>query len=329
MANLYCAPTKQVAPIIVPGAPGSFDEFWVAVHSIVKSASTFYAYYNAWNNAQNKKLGLATSTDGIAWTKYGTPVLPLGAPGAWDDGDIGAPCVWIENTTWYMLYCGAHAASTNYKIGLATSTDGVTWSKSESNPVFSPSSPGAWDSGAVLSGTCMLKEGSTYKLYYWGWPSGGFNTYPYWKIGLATSTDRITWTRHPYNPILAGGGADTWNVGVLEPHVLKLGDWYYMWYQGNAIGGLDDYSAVGVAISPDGVNWTKYPLNPVIPHGQPGDWDSNWAEAPILIEVTRGQWYLYYSGSRGSAATPRMAEGYGVFPPDFMIFNRSRGTIIG
>lgn len=106
-----------------------------AVHGgVSKINGTYYAYMG---NAAiaNQSLDQWTSSNGVNWVKANVGVLSVGSAGDWDAEGIDNPFVWEENGTWYMLYTGANASNV-YAIGLATSPDGVTWTKYGSNPII-------------------------------------------------------------------------------------------------------------------------------------------------------------------------------------------------
>jgi hypothetical protein len=75
--------------------------------------------------------------DGYVWESTGTTVLESSVDG-WDAGGVWCPIVWIEDGTWYLLYTSRDADLNNVSTGLATSADGITWTKSGSNPVITP-----------------------------------------------------------------------------------------------------------------------------------------------------------------------------------------------
>jgi len=70
---------------------------------------------------------------------HGNPVLTRGGPGAWDEGRVDNPCVvWDADTPshpYWMWYSGRDANNRNGKVGLAMSSDGITWTKRPENPV--------------------------------------------------------------------------------------------------------------------------------------------------------------------------------------------------
>ena len=134
-----------------------------------------------------------TSVDGKVWGSHAA-VLALGAGGTWDDNYLLTPIVWYEageSRPWRMLYSG-YDDSTLYKIGLATSTDGETWQRKDTD--------GNDLAAAVLAYTEHLDLGSLMKVgdVYHMFP----NTISPPRLVLHyTSTDLLTWTADGDNPI--------------------------------------------------------------------------------------------------------------------------------
>jgi predicted GH43/DUF377 family glycosyl hydrolase len=286
-------------PILVSGGGGAWDNGWVHPNSLIDMGNGTYRLYYSANNTPGDSntpdhIGYATSTDGIAWTKYvSNPIVSPGAGGAWDDTKVDHFCVIRESASvWKAWYMGSNGSL--LRIGYATSSDGITWSKSGSNPVLS-STAATWDSAFVVPSKVLFISG-TYYLFYWGGTSTGTQTT--WKIGLATSTDGITWTKSGNNPILSGAGSGDWDAGVLDVDVVHIGNTFFMFYQGNVSSGNN--SAIGIATSTDLINWTRYSTNP-FPRGGGGSWDSDWNEGPTLARIGT-QWMMYYMG-KGSTTT--------------------------
>src|SRR5690606_6864274 len=78
----------------------------------------------------------------------------------------------------------------------ATSTDLVTWE--DRGIALSPSPAPAWDDRAIWTGSIVRHEGTWFWFY-----TALTRADRQQRIGLATSTDLATWTRHPANPLLA------------------------------------------------------------------------------------------------------------------------------
>lgn len=177
--------------------------------------------YRLWyEGGGGRGIGLATSADGIRWTKHGAPVL---APDQeWEAGRVAAPTVVKVGDELWLWYEGGEGAG----IGLATSRDGVEWVRRSAGPVLAADL--AWEGattpgiapGHVGSPSVWLDASQTpprFGLYYSGFvavernpltatPSddatpGERNR----SIGYAASTDGIHWTRADpaINPVVA------------------------------------------------------------------------------------------------------------------------------
>ena len=219
--------TKDPAnPVLDSGDPGSWEE---KINSIVviKDVATYKMWYAAGDGSATIRIGYATSPDGIAWTKYdGHPVLDVGTAGTWDEKQVTTPHVIKDETTYKMWYTGMDNDG-NYGLGYATSPDGIAWTKYNGNPVLTPGASGAWDHYGVLD-PCVLKDGSTYRMWYFGKPEPSVDY-----IGYATSSDGIDWTKDANNPVLEPGAEGEWDdFGVAAPSVILDGDTFKMWYQG-------------------------------------------------------------------------------------------------
>jgi len=120
----------KVGAILERGAAGTWDDYAVHHPCAIKHNGVYYLYYSGDDDVDYavKNIGLATSTDGINWTKYASnPVLSIGA-GTWDSLYLRPSCPILIHGLWYMWYWGF--GGTTHKMGLATSPDLFTWTKS-------------------------------------------------------------------------------------------------------------------------------------------------------------------------------------------------------
>jgi len=93
------------------------------------------------------KIWRLVSNDGISWTRDPVdPVLGPGAAGSFDAGGVETPAVVHFGGRFHMFYTaypievGAPGHSVfDYRVGHATSCDGVTWTRDPANPVVAPS----------------------------------------------------------------------------------------------------------------------------------------------------------------------------------------------
>ena len=267
---------------------GKFDSTALRGNSVICDGGLYKMWYGGYDGNPNK-IGYATSIDGRNWTKQnsGNPVLTWGSSGAWDDSGLYMLYVMKDGSTYKMWYTGQHTA---YKIGYATSSDGIAWTKYASNPVFAGDGSG-FDSSWV-AGASVLKDGSTYKMWYFGNNGGGAGSD---RIGYAWSSDGTTWSRRA-NAVLSTSSGKFDSSSQSHPHVLKINQKYYMYYTG-----YDGSNyRIGVAESWDGINWTKMNSgNAVLTLGV---WDSS-----VLIEHSAVrlayQYYIYYAGGASATTT--------------------------
>lgn len=171
------------------------------------AAGVFKMWYHGGFNSQPRKIGYATSTDGISWTRGNgsLPVLEPGAASSWDESSVADACVIRMGPADYrMWYLGKNAANVE-AVGYATSSDGVSWSKSGSNPVFQSGTAGAWDDGNLF-GLWVVRRPCD-RAGFHGWyvaDDGVVASATATGIGYAWSADGVTWVRGKNNPVLAG-----------------------------------------------------------------------------------------------------------------------------
>jgi predicted GH43/DUF377 family glycosyl hydrolase len=164
--------TKYESNLVLP-LGGSWEAIYVGYPSVIKddSATPDKRYKMWYGGCQAYEVGLwrigyAYSSDGINWTKYeNNPVLDLGANGEWDDVYVEEPSVILDGGTYKMWYAGYDGS--NIRIGYATSLDGISWTKSTSNPVLDLGADGEWDDVRVSNSSVIL-DGGTYRMWYTG-----------------------------------------------------------------------------------------------------------------------------------------------------------------
>ena len=131
----------------------------------------YIMYYNVASmnliDGEIETTGLAYSTDGKYWKRYGEqPVLLSGADGTWDALYAYAWTVIKEDNGYGMWYSGGVSAS-HEGIGYATSSDGINWSKDPDNPVFHVDNSVEWRNIRTYTPS-VIKEGNNYKMWFAG-----------------------------------------------------------------------------------------------------------------------------------------------------------------
>lgn len=211
-------------PVITPSVSG-FDI--ILEHTaVLKDAGGYKMYYSGEPQGWSNRIGLATSSNGIQWQKYGgNPILVPGPSGSWDSQNIMFANVHRVGTTYYLWYSGS-GPDLRHRIGLATSTDGIVWTKHPSNPVLGQGGSGTWDSETLGETNVVLINGVFYMVYTAIGNSG------IQSIGLATSLDGINWQKYSGNPIFTPQGG--WEGSrVANSSVIFRGNKFHMWYSGH------------------------------------------------------------------------------------------------
>ena len=157
--------TKYVGnPIITPPVSES-DPRFILCPTVISNNGHFKMWLPWMDDSGTWSIVNITSTDGISWSNQSSPVLQNGPLGSWDASSVVCPDVVLDNATYRMWYSGEDAARTE-RIGQASSPDGVSWTKSSSNPVLGGGVSGSWDTN-VRHSSVILKD-NAYKVWYEG-----------------------------------------------------------------------------------------------------------------------------------------------------------------
>jgi predicted GH43/DUF377 family glycosyl hydrolase len=224
---------------ILEGGGEYFDSDGVEYCSVLHDEGVYRMYYTGVHGCCGTAIGLATSPDGTHWTKFaGNPVLVPSING-WDSQYVAFPQVYFDGAVYCLYYEGSDGATA--QTGLATSTDGLSWTKSPTNPVLSPGGPGSWDEGFASPGGVFSLGGTRFMLYTSRSASGPQT------IGLAQSLDGISWSKFPGNPVLTGGGVANWDWTIRAGSVVVRENTLQLWYSGDPV--TDGGWATGYATS--------------------------------------------------------------------------------
>ena len=141
---------------------------------------TYHTYHVP---SRSYRVGAATSTDGgVSWTKAPGPVLAPGPPGAFDDGGHGTRCVVrdpAEGGSYLMFVEGVRAGTTaGHSIGVLTSADGVTWTRTSDAAVLAPAEGGG--GGRSLAAEMATDAAANGGGTFGGCDDGGGATAPAW-----------------------------------------------------------------------------------------------------------------------------------------------------
>lgn len=179
--------------------------------SVLRVDGKWFMFYTVAEHGTEDAIALAVSSDGLNWQKRGVVLAP-GPKGTWDSRLVGRPSVLHENGRFRMWYDGqptkedrpAARLEGARAVGLATSPDGVRWTRHSGNPVLQRGI-GAVDVVRSADGYVLLYEGHA-------------------GTGAATSRDGVVWKDRGLAIRLSGTEADRY--GQVTPHLVHTGhDW--------------------------------------------------------------------------------------------------------
>lgn len=272
-------------PLIAVGKPGDFDDTHVLGPAIeIENGRQRLWYCGSQGDRQHRcyRLGLATSVDGKTFEKYpGKPLLEFG------DGkhSVLTPTllrnpdgtVFRENgrlRLWYSSCWLNH--DTRHTLHESSSLDGTSWSP---------------PSRELLEGVyapTLIKDGAVYKLWY-----TDVSARP-WSIRYAESRDGTNW-KPAAEPSLRLDQA--WeHKNLFYPAVVKTGEVYLMWYGSWVNGAPELMTALGFAVSLDGLTWHKHPQNPVFRSAPEREWESHYVTGgETVMRLPDGSYRLWYA----------------------------------
>jgi len=188
---------KHTAPVLQVGAATQWDNGFLEGPSVIKEGGVYKMWYCGYDAVVDgngtdglANIGLATSSDGINWTKHpNNPIFTTGT-NTWDSHYVQDPHVINDNGVYYMWYGGNDVEGYGQQVGLATSNDGIAWTKSPMNPVLQKGSANDWDANTA-SFPSVLKGDNSYEMWYTGKDIAELvenDLDYYWELGYASST---------------------------------------------------------------------------------------------------------------------------------------------
>ncbi len=271
----------------------------------------------------------------VAWHRpTAGACIELGREGEFDSDHLFAPCVMQHGEGYRMFYCGSGPETNRlFKVGIADSGDGLTWTKRPGNPVLA-----FGDQTTSLVTPALLREGRgwvrrengrlrmwvnsvdfntadmIHRLHEttsaddgvtWGplseplmeniyaptvlWTRGEYRMWYVdvsanqpWTFRAARSGDGTHWEPLSGDPVLKVD-QDWEHQSLFYPCVVDEGDRYLMWY--GSYWNYDDHrrTALGLAVSDDGIYWQKYADNPIIRPDENRPFESNYCTSQTVL----------------------------------------------
>lgn len=229
-------------PILQLGGLGRFDEFGTYPVSVARDGDQVRAYYGGWTRCESVPfdvaIGAAVSDDGgTTFRKLGEgPVLGASLH---EPFVLSGPKIRRFDGRWQLFYIAGRKwimadgrPEPVYKIRMATSDDGVAWTRLDRDLVQSR----VEEDEAQASPDVFHSNGRFHMFFSYRYSSGYRGHDKGYRIGYASSSNLVDWVRDD-----SKAGIDVsdsgWDAEMISySHVFELDDAIYMLYLGNQVG---------------------------------------------------------------------------------------------
>jgi predicted GH43/DUF377 family glycosyl hydrolase len=296
MVRQYCTgwalfsaedPTKLIArcdePFLKPTK--DFERYGevndvVFAEGLVNQFGRWYLYYGC----ADTRIGVAIADETLlaeTLSKISQPILMPKGKG-FESERVYNPTTIAADDRIAMIYRAEPGTDKNSCLGLAFSSDGISFERYERNPILVPDE--------VYDYFCedpkVVKFGETYYLIYGGGEPSYVKQTP-GNIRLATSKDLIHWEKH--GEILQP--KYEWESGQIKAGVIvpqKINGKYWMYYQGEV---KPWHTAMGLAYSEDLLQWNQ--LDRPVMEPRKDSWDSQGTEPGCAVVLPEGILVIY------------------------------------
>jgi predicted GH43/DUF377 family glycosyl hydrolase len=241
-ADLYQVKNVAEQPVLSLGGLGEFDEFGTYPVSVIRNGDEVRAYYGGWTRCEsvpfNVAIGCATSQDtGKTFTRVGTgPILSYSPD---EPYVLSGPKIRRFNNTWYLWYISGRKwkmvtgrAEPVYKIRMATSSDGIQWTKMNKDLIESR----VEEDEAQASPDVFEANGKYHMFFCYRYSSDYRGREKGYRIGYASSTNLTEWVRDDSKAGIEVS-EEGWDAEMISyPHVFELDGKTYLAYLGDQVG---------------------------------------------------------------------------------------------
>lgn len=224
------------------------EDKWDTAHetpAIIKYKGEYLLYFTGYVHKGNfgtsfpYHIGLATSQDGVTFTRYtDLPVLSP-TPGGYDNDAVFSPTVIEYEGKLLMIYTGLcltkcdHANDTGIQLMSATSEDGRVWTKRDTPIIPRSSLTFLAKDGGAESDIVKGPDGLYYLFMTLLYGDNGH------EIGVARATTPYgPWDINPH-PIITKTKGSFDSIGPIAPSVIFENGKARMWYHGFGSGSID------------------------------------------------------------------------------------------
>ncbi|NDC63350.1 MAG: glycosylase [Planctomycetia bacterium] len=241
----------SAAPLFAGGGSGAWDRDLRERGWIVRDGGCWHLWYTGSNPDHDRvrRLGYATSPDGLNWTRRGPSPLVADR--------------WIEDVCVVTVTAGSggHRRPVHWMFAegeadvahLLCSTDRVHWRPR--GPIDIRTASGRPIDAGPRGTPAAWLEGGVWHLFYERMDRG---------VWLATSRDLETFVNVTDDPVLACGPEAYDRHAIAVDQIIRYRGRYYAYYHASADEDRRTWSTC-IAASDDLVRWEKYAGNPILP----------------------------------------------------------------
>ena len=281
---------------VLPPRKGEFDATRCMNPWVLRDQDSYRLFYSGGDQQGKQRIGVAVASvsDLTTWTRT-EPLFDVGAAGSFDAQWCVLPhVVRTHNDRWHLYYTGNAGRGSGLSafpgMGLATSDDGITWTRYGDQPVLARSGEhGDPDAIGVAGGSVLQVPQADgppqWWFYYTGCPTVGSShaLHQQKTICMAVSDDGIHWTKQGA-VMLRDPDRDYEDIGVAGPVVhLESDGMFRMWY--SAIGTQHGFYSICYAESDDGIHWRRGAQSEANLQLSPtgAGWEKQMVEYPAII----------------------------------------------
>ena len=240
--NLFDILNVSQKPILKLGELGTFDEFGTYPVSVIRDEDQVKIYYGGWTRCEsvpfNVAIGYAASNDGgETFDKLDSgPILSYSID---EPFVLSGPKIRRFEDQWCLFYIAGRKWILDngkpepiYKIRMATSGDGLDWTKHDRDLIPSRLE----ENEAQASPDVFFKNGKYHMFFCYRGSTNYRGKENGYRIGYAFSENLTDWTRDD-----SRAGIDVseegWDSEMISyPHIFELDGNVYMLYLGNHVG---------------------------------------------------------------------------------------------